>query len=438
MNKFVPLAAMGGLLLMLTVSWANVAGYNKELNEEYNRHLKSAENYISKEIYVDAIKEYKTALDLRPNNYEIAMKVVELYDKLDDKNNYIKACQTAITADPKQEKPYLLIADNYLSKLNYTKAYKILHEGQEAIPDSKEIAARIKQIRSQFTTLSMKYDSFDGFQISSGTKSGVARVSLDGKYGLLNSDNKLSRPCEYEDIGLAMAGLTPVKQNGEWFYVDKNGYRKLVPDQEVDELGSFSGLYAPAKIDGKWGYLDAKMKEHHFEYEYAGSFYLNSAPVKKDGKWGIIDNKFESITGFVFDDILVDAYGFCTEYGVFFAKESDGKYYLYDTAGQKLSEGFDDAKRFASKQAAAVKKGSKWGFLSRKGELVIKPTYEDANSFCLGYAPVSIKGKWGCIDETGTMMIEPQFDHLDSFFSNGYALSETDGVKQFVVVNKYE
>ena len=79
----------------------------------------------------------------------------------------------------------------------------------------------------------------------------------------------------------------------------------------------------------------------------------------------------------------------------------------------------------------------KWGFVSKEGELVTEPTYEEADSFSLGYAPFCKNGKWGCIDADGNVLIKPEFDSLKPFSQNGYALAELDDLQEFIVVTIY-
>ena len=437
MKKLIPVTVLAVMLLLLTMSWINVAKYKNELNAEYNRHIENAESYVSKKVYIDAVKEYERALEYHPEEFDIAMEIAELYQKLDNNGAFVKACENAISIDPKQPKPYLLLVERYLSKMNYSKAFATLQKAEAYIPDNKDIIKKIKELKGKYSTLSTKFDTFSGFQYEGTSKDGYARVSLDGKYGLLKTNNKMTIPFDYEDIGLFMNKLIPVKQGGEWFYITKDGYRKLVPDHPAEELGAFSSKYAPAKIDGVYGYIDMKAKEYHFEYEYAGCFANDIAAVKKDGKWGIINISFEKVTDFKFDDIVMDEYGFCSENGVFIAVE-DGKYYIYDTNGEKLSDGYDEIRRFVSKEPAAFRKGDKWGFISKSGEVIMDATYEDADSFNLGYAPFCKKGKWGCIDENSNVVIEPDFEEMSVFSRNGKSLVTQDGIKQFLVVKIYE
>ena len=435
MNKHMPILILSALMIMLVLSWQSVLNYNGKMTQEYEKHIAAAEKYESKKIYIDAITEYKAAQKIRPE-YDIQMKIADLYMKQNDISSYIGACREAVKIDKSKPEPYLIIADYYIEKTNYTEAYSILKQGKNAIGENGDISERMLFLLSRYNEAAYSYDTFLPWHMAE-KNAGFAKVSVGGLYGLANLENKIAYQCEYEDIGLPMNNVIPVKKDGEYYYIDKQGNRKLVTDEPAEYLGSFSGKYAPAKINGVYGYIDKKMKEYKFEYEYAGCFSNGIAAVKKNGKWKIINEQFKDVTGYVFDDIKIDDYGFCSENNVFFAQK-DGSYALYDTKGKKLSEDLEDVKIFASEQPAAVKKNGKWGFMSLKGEMVTEPTYDDACSFCVGYAPVKTGGKWGCTDMEGHMVIEAVFDEMQAFSKGGYALAEKDGVKEFVVVKLYE
>lgn len=63
-----------------------------------------------------------------------------------------------------------------------------------------------------------------------------------------------------------------------------------------------------------------------------------------------------------------------------------------------------------------------WGFIDKKGNLVIKPKFDNAADFSEGLAAVRAnRGLWGFIDRTGDFVIPPQYDWAESF-SEGLAL----------------
>lgn len=434
-KKFIPLLIPLIMVLMWVISFSNVFEYNTSVSAEYNNHIKSAEQYLEKDIVIDAIAEYQKALTIKKNDYDTAMKIAELYGKLDDKSSQLSAYKTAMESDRTKIEPCLILADYYMELNNLSEAYGILSDADKYI-DSDEIDKRILEIKSKYHISSIKYDKLMPYFYLNNSSTGYAIVEDDGKKGLLSTSGGLTVKCAYDDVGIYSEYVTPVKKDGQWYYINIKGYKKLVPDESMDYLGAFSGGYAAAKKGDIYGYIDKKMKEHHFEFEFAGGFCNGVAAVKKNGKWALINTSFKTVTNYEFDDILLNEYGYCSEYSAIFAKK-DGSYFLYDTSGKCLSEGYDEAKLFASKEPAAVKKNGKWGYIDNKGKVAIEPMYENADSFSLGYAPFYRNGKWGCIDKNGNVLIEPQFDSLKPFFKNGNAIVVEKGVTKFLTVTIY-
>lgn len=74
--------------------------------------------------------------------------------------------------------------------------------------------------------------------------------------------------------------------------------------------------------------------------------------------------------------------------------------------------------------------GDKWGFINEKGQIVIKPQFDEVgysalahfgeDTFSEGFAPVKLNGKFGYIDKTGRIVILPRFDFVGKF-SEGLA-----------------
>ena len=62
-----------------------------------------------------------------------------------------------------------------------------------------------------------------------------------------------------------------------------------------------------------------------------------------------------------------------------------------------------------SEGIAAVKIKNHYGFIDKRGDVVIEPKYDDACGFSDGLAAVKVGKKYGFIDHTGRMVIEPQF-----------------------------
>jgi len=65
----------------------------------------------------------------------------------------------------------------------------------------------------------------------------------------------------------------------------------------------------------------------------------------------------------------------------------------------------------------------KWGYIDKKGKIVIDPQFDSTGIFSEGLATVKIGNKWGYINKKGKIVINPQFDFARSF-SEGLATVE--------------
>lgn len=124
----------------------------------------------------------------------------------------------------------------------------------------------------------------------------------------------------------------------------------------------------------------------------------------------------------------------------------DGKWGYIDKRGKiVIRPQFDYAEAF-SEGLARIRigpvKAGKWGFVDKTGAVVIQPEYIQAGGFHDGLAQVYIGGrrgdstqpvggKWGFIDKTGKHIIETEFDYVEGF-SEGFAKFRKDGRWGFI------
>lgn len=62
---------------------------------------------------------------------------------------------------------------------------------------------------------------------------------------------------------------------------------------------------------------------------------------------------------------------------------------------------------------AEVKQNGKWGFIDRKGNVVITPQFDSTDKFSGGLACVSLNGKHGLINKTGKFVIPAEYDMIE-------------------------
>lgn len=76
MNKIIGPLFLAVMVVLCIVSWKNIYTMNDRKDAEYITCIEKAEKYESKKIYIDAIETYREALEMRPDNIEIAYKIL--------------------------------------------------------------------------------------------------------------------------------------------------------------------------------------------------------------------------------------------------------------------------------------------------------------------------------------------------------------------------
>lgn len=96
---------------------------------------------------------------------------------------------------------------------------------------------------------------------------------------------------------------------------------------------------------------------------------------------------------------------------------------------------FSGASNF-SEGRAAIKWNDKWGYINLKGKIVINPKFERVENFAEDLAVVRVNGKYGFIGKDGKFVIEPKFDKVDSGFSEGFAIVKDNEDEKPYIINK--
>ncbi len=434
MNKNATLVMV--LLAGLTVgTWGYLYNNVQETEDSYVAGVQRVALLEEKGIYIDAVAEYKTLLEMNPKDYDLLIRYAIANRKLGDEAAFRDACGKASAVYPEKAEPYLLLAQYYLDRNKEKDAYALLSKVKsQPLDDVTAVDAMLKTLQGMYDSAYRQYTEtgiwHDGFM----------PVSYEGKWGTVDLKGEQKIKYTFEAIGAYSAEeeVMPVCQEGLWFYADAKGNRKLISEKAYKALGGFGNGWAPAYDGSHWGYIDRNFKEGAFEYEVAGMFSHGVAAVKKDGKWALIDSSLKPITEFVYDDIKLDYNQACAPFGRVFASK-DGKYSLLDTKGQVVGkETFEDVQLFASEQPAAVKQKGKWGYVAQDGSIAIAPTYDGAASFSVGLAPFCKGELWGVINSAQEVIIEPSFDFLSTFTPEGSALSKTGNSWRFIQMYSYE
>lgn len=406
------------IVLLLVLGWGNIIGGNSRNHKKYNDYMAKAKALDEKEIYIDAVENYKKAREFTKDRLPIEEAILDDYLKLKKYKDFEKQGNMILEDYDYPKDIAKKMTDYYMDRKQAANALKLVNAYLERNIDDNEFLEMQGKLRGIYTELYFGKESLNGYY------NGFYVFSQDGKEGLIKSDGSEKIKAIYDKI--YPYGKEPnyaaVCNEDEWYYIDKNGYKKLAPDFIVETLGIYGNNLAPYCSDGKYSYIDENAeKATDKTYDFAGSFANKRAAVKQNGKWAIIKNDFSQVTDFIYEDVTMDDFGFSTSQNVYIAK-LEGKYHIFDLDGKmKGSAEFEEAKAFVADEPTAVKVDGRWGFVNNKGEIEFITEYKDAKPFSNGFAAVYNGKKWGYINKNLSVVIDFEFNEADSFNNSGIA-----------------
>jgi hypothetical protein len=298
---------------------------------------------------------------------------------------------------------------------------------------------------------------------------GTAIVAVNGKAGMINTDNKVIFPLQYTSISKQqnVQNLLFVKNDTAWALITTGG--KLLTGFIFKSVGSFKDGLASVVIGNKYGYIDTNgnlvvQAKYDFGGDYSSGRALVhvKAPGGKYNNIGYINSKGEEVikpvylsgTSFmegcaaVFDlggKFLIDSNGLrltkllYDEIGLMQNGRANFKRGTVvgflnkrgeEVIGNGLTFGLLDVRPFAD-GLAAVKKGNLWGFVDTSGNFVVQPKYYRVRSFDMGIAPVALKltydstskkfyESWGFIDRTGKEITAFKYTYISDGTNGGF------------------
>jgi hypothetical protein len=286
-----------------------------------------------------------------------------------------------------------------------------------------------------------------------GATACLANTALSQEDATHKSSEALIPSCQFER---ALCG-----------YVDENGETAIAP--QFDWADRFFEGRARIRSEGLYGFIDESGEEVvPAVYDSVSTYWNGVAQVRKDGKTALLDSAgkvlvraaYDFIVPLDDDHVLVSAAGNAREprglefrpvtglpkgdlailnlrtgkktepvfAGARFLSESlgspywleiDRKYYLTNTEGHRLSEGFDYGGTLFSDRAI-VQRSGRYGAVNAEGAIVVPLRFD----FISGYAwdkwarfreGPRQGGKVGYIDRDGNVMIEARFDQAGPF-----------------------
>ena len=448
-------AVFAGLLLLLlcAAAWGLLFyGHASEVAGLEERKL-AADEKFQKQIYDEALVDYKACLEASPNDLDCMARVAEIYHLTGQDNSCIAWCERVLRQDPKDLKTRLYEARSYDNKKNVRSAISVLQKAGKSDGTGAQRKEREEYLRELKGRYELTYFSFQNiypwFRLPDGTP--CATVAEEQELSVYTAAGKEKLSGDWGFLGASADDdlLFPVRENDQWFFVDDNGERRLVPDGTYQSLHSFSEGLAPAtRKSGPEpnapvvaGYLDKTLKELRFDFQETYPLNGGYALARKDGTYFVLDSSLQEVTACEFTAVKVDPYGNAQKYGMILGRlpGDEEQWAMYAPNGIRVNEFAAEDLRMpeAVNGPLAFRKEGLWGFVSWDGNVLLEPQFEDASSFSKGMAAVKKDGKWGYIDKSGAFLIAPTFDEAGPLSSSGSAFVKNHAGYSLMTLSRY-
>lgn len=363
-----------------------------------------------------AVENYKKAFQIKCEDEELYREYIEQCRLLGD-DNYLDAVKNYVRYFPDSSTAYEMLCQYYYNMGSYFWVMDVAITAKE-----KGIAT--EKVRDLYIECSVMFKQIGGnYETATSFLGDGAIVKFRDHYGYIDGNGYYKISPEYDAALPFLGTTTSACKDGEWFMINDTGYMVAKPNKKVDYMSFINNGWVLVGLGGKYDYMDSSLiVPEELRFEQATIFKNGVAAVKLSEGWKLINAELNYLTETVYEDICIDEFNVCINNGIIFAKKN-GKWEMLDVNGNTVCDNrFDDVCPFASEGPAAVKIGEQWGFVSKTGEMVIQPEYEDAKSFGANLGAVCKDGLWGYINPGNQMRIEYQFEDCRSFANNGVAL----------------
>ncbi|MEP7236833.1 MAG: WG repeat-containing protein [Ferruginibacter sp.] len=291
------------------------------------------------------------------------------------------------------DRDFLVMSENIAWVRKYNNAIILTSDGKEIIP--------------QF-----QYQAYESFH------NGFAVVKRNNKFGFVNKKGKEIIPCIYDSCKYASYNRSfCVKSAGKWGYIDV--HNKVIGDFKFFKTYEFiKGIAIVTEENGKEGFINEQGEiVRSLRYENIWPIDKGYYGFELNGKQGILNSKGKIFLLAKYDkvdasgkNIFVVAIGSLNE--------------IFNTKLKRIyfSNRFRHINTFSEGFAAVETLNGKFGFINKKGALIIDTLFKNANWFFEGLANVNIAwDKEGYINKKGEIVIPCIYGNTD-FFRDGLAV----------------
>ena len=392
------------------------ASYEALLYQERTQHDTEAE-----------LIDYITAKPKSPYLEEAWERIYKKYsqvESLESFANFIKAYPGAPQVATAWKQIYRLYMQTY--SVEKLLAFKNAYPAYPFIEDLEKDGELLLKRMYPFVE-GQKYGYMDAaglvfiaaqYEEASAFYEGLAIVSKDNRYGLINKRNEPIIDFKYLDI-------SPNK--GGFILEDSSGYLLL------DAQGQFL-----QQTPLQWEELQQTLSA--YDWQMTPAEPIKPVPferIERNGKVGL-NKKGKVILTPKYDEVL-----FVPTSPFLIAKQGKSLFY-FDTTGKRLElnglEWFLTAPElafFSDEGYAVCAKSGKLGLMDTKGKILIKNAYEAAQPFWAGLWPVQQGGKWALLGLDGKVILPFVNEQITPFAPFGYLVEQQRGLGLIDTLGKW-
>lgn len=402
---------------LIAVAWIlQVESLLKEVHsKEY--YLEAAGKCMERCLYEKAAQNYAKVLEIEESveHRDALINAMELaYEEQSiSKPEYITVLEQGCSMQPQNTEYWEKLLSTHIQAGDYLSAYKCLRKANNQGVLSKRIEALSTEILYSYTITQQNFSEV------LYSPNGYYTVYDDAHWGVVNVDGEWLYPCEYKYIsplGNERVALITTER-GTRVYNYQGVAQAIIDDVVICAKACGNGMLPVQVGEEEWKFY--KYNEDKYDkknYENVTSYTDEKAAVYDNG-WKIVDLSGKVINDKKFEDIKLFPNGnYCYE-DVMIASAKDG-YKIYNAEGKALSKkSVKDADVYLGGYIAFQNEDGEWGYMNKKGEVMIQPRFKEAKSFSNGLAAVSNGQAWGYINEQGEVVVD--FQYLDAqYFTN--------------------
>lgn len=383
------------------------------------------------------------------NYVDSAQKYLEELDYENAEDSYLKAIAVA----PKEEEPYVELAQLYLGQGETEKAKAILEKGAKNVPDAKnhtsseegestegasgaggdsqkepgihDLLEEIENLASYSWVVEPTIEADDINYVKSGDyaedseneqnlqrNSKFAFIKQGDSYGLIGQDGKMATEMEYKSVEDYFGIYLLVRKEPKYEEVIGEEWDLYFFDEDSEEIDPIEGLGIGFYPGGFFYYCDGLHNENEgMGYGYTKGDPEEAIPVQK--------SEFVlEISDYIGDSLANSEQDLWQE-------QIDKSMYAIWYQGKLVTEFVYEECGSASEGLLAVKQDGKWGYVNQQGEIVIPIEYDaswteqykylrskyeyEKTDYCYafseGYVPVYKDGQWALMNTEGKKVI---------------------------------